>query len=86
MEFEFDKSKSESNKIKHGIDFIKAQALWEDPDLIEIPARTSDEPKFLIIGKIMNQHWSGIITYRDERIRIISIRRSRQEEVELYES
>ena len=86
MEFEFDKRKSESNKKKHGIDFIKAQALWEDPDLLEIPARLSDEPRFLVIGKITKEYWSGIIAYRGERIRIISIRRSRQEEVELYES
>lgn len=86
MEFEFDKKKSESNKRKHGIDFTEAQALWEDPDLLEIPARTTDEPRLLVIGKIKDTHWSGIITLRGERIRIISVRRSRKEEVELYES
>jgi uncharacterized DUF497 family protein len=86
MEFEFDKSKSESNKDKHGIDFTEAQSLWEDPDLIEIPARTTDEPRFLVIGKINNIHWSGVITYRDTRTRIISVRRSRLEEVDIYES
>ncbi len=86
MEFEFDRRKSNSNSRKHGIDFIAAQALWEDPDLLEIPARTTDEPRFLVIGKIAKQHWSGVITYRDERIRIISVRRSRNEEVEIYES
>lgn len=86
MEFEFDKGKSESNKKKHGIDFIEAQALWDDPDLLEIPARTTDEPRFLIVGRIDTTHWSGIITWRGERIRIISVRRSRKEEVELYES
>ena len=86
MEFEFDKKKSESNKIKHGIDFIEAQALWDDPDLIEIPARTMDEPRFLVVGKIKKKHWSGIITCREEHIRIISVRRSRKEEVEIYES
>ncbi len=86
MEFEFNTKKSKSNKIKHGIDFLEAQALWEDPDLIEIPARTVDEPRFLIIGKINKKYWSGIITYREKRIRIISVRRSRKEEVEIYES
>jgi uncharacterized DUF497 family protein len=86
MKFELDPKKSTANKNKHGIDFIEAQALWEDPDLLEIPARTEDEPRFLVIGKIRTKHWSGVITYRGENIRIISVRRSRKEEVEVYES
>ncbi len=86
MEFEFDPKKSTANKKKHGIDFIEAQTLWDDPDLIEIPAKTTDEPRYLVVGIISNKHWSGIITYRREKIRIISFRRSRPEEVELYES
>ena len=86
MNFEFDPRKSESNKLKHGIDFIEAQALWGDPDLIEIPAKTIDEPRYMVIGKIKDKHWSGIITFRNEDIRIISIRRARPEEVEIYES
>ena len=85
MEFEFDPKKSENNKKKHGIDFDEAQALWNDLDLMEIPVKTSDEPRFLVIGKISEKHWSGIITYRSGKIRIISVRRSRKEEVELYE-
>ena len=84
MEFEFDPKKSENNKKKHGIDFDEAQALWNDLDLMEIPVKTSDEPRFLVIGKISEKHWSGIITYRSGKIRIISVRRSRKEEVELY--
>ena len=86
MEFEFDRIKSKNNKKKHGIDFIEAQVLWDDPDLLEIPARTTDEQRFLIVGKIEAKHWSGIITYRSENIRIISVRRARNEESELYES
>ena len=86
MEFEFDRRKSQTNKEKHGIDFVEAQALWNDPDRIEIPAVTIDEPRFIIIGKISDTHWSTIITYRGERIRIISVRRSRREEIEIYES
>lgn len=85
MEFEFDQKKSGSNKQKHGVDFTEAQALWDDPDLLEIPACTTDEPRYVVIGKIDGKHWSGIITRRDEYIRIISIRRSRKKEVELYE-
>jgi hypothetical protein len=86
MEFEFDPKKSDSNKNKHGIDFIKAQGLWNDADLLEIPSKTSDEVRFLVIGKIEDKHWAGIITYRNDNIRIISVRRARNEEIELYES
>jgi uncharacterized protein len=86
MEFEFDPEKSDLNKQKHGIDFFEAQALWDDPDLMEIPAKTTDEQRFLVIGKIFEKYWSGIITYRGERVRIISVRRSRPEEVDFYES
>jgi uncharacterized DUF497 family protein len=85
MKFEFDQRKSRSNQKKHGIDFGEAQLLWEDPDLIEIPARTTDEPRFLVIGRIGEEHWSAVVTYREDRTRIISVRRSRTEEIELYE-
>ncbi|BAY19117.1 hypothetical protein NIES21_49760 [Anabaenopsis circularis NIES-21] len=86
MEFEFDDYKSQSNLVKHGINFLDAQELWADPDRVEIPARIEDEPRFLVIGKIAQKCWSAIITYRENRVRIISVRRSRQEEVEIYES
>ena len=86
MEFEFDPRKSRSNKKKHGIDFTEAQELWNDVDLLVIPARTVDEPRFVVIGMIDDTHWSGVMTYREDRIRIISVRRSRREEIELYES
>jgi uncharacterized DUF497 family protein len=85
LEFEFDPEKSQANKSKHGIDFVEAQLLWLDDMLLEIPARTSGEPRFLIIGTIGNRHWSAVVTYRQDRIRIISVRRSRKEEVEIYE-
>ena len=85
MEFEFDPEKSKKNKKKHGIDFHEAQALWHDPDLIEIPAKTMDEPRFLVIGTIAGTHWSGVITYRVKGIRIVSVRRSRTEEIDIYE-
>ncbi len=86
MNFEFDKNKSKSNKEKHNIDFFEAQELWDDPDLIEIPTKNIDELRLIIIGKIKGKHWSGIITYRESNIRIISVRRSRIEEVKIYES
>ena len=86
MEFEFDQKKSDTNKKKHEIDFYEAQALWNDPDLIEVSLKTNDEPRYLVIGKISDKHWSGIITYKINKIRIISIRRSRKEEVDIYEN
>jgi uncharacterized DUF497 family protein len=86
MSFEFDQKKSDTNKIKHGIDFIEAQELWNDVDLLEIPAKTIDESRFLVIGKIGEKHWTGITSYRNNNIRIISARRARDEEIELYES
>ena len=84
--FEFDAAKSKSNKAKHGIDFVQAQALWDDPYLLEIPAKTVDEPRYLVVGILDQKHWSAVITYRDGNIRIISVRRARPKEVALYES
>lgn len=86
MNFEFDPNKSESNLIKHGIDFEIAQLLWLDEDLIEIQANTIDEPRSMVIGKISEMYWSAIITFRNENIRLISVRRAREKEIELYES
>ena len=85
MEFEFDESKSRSNRAKHGIDFIEAQVLWSDPNRVEVPALTEDEPRWVVIGRIGEKHWSAIVTHRETRIRIISVRRSREEEIELHE-
>ena len=50
------------------------------------PAWTVDEPRFIVIGRIGGRHWSAVCTRRGERIRIISIRRARREEIERYDS
>jgi len=84
--FEFDDRKSTSNLKKHGIDFVAAQNLWLDPDLVEVQTKSENEPRFLVIAHIANKHWSAVITHRGSAIRIISVRRSRKTEVELYES
>ncbi|MBB3036601.1 BrnT family toxin [Hoyosella altamirensis] len=84
-EFEFDSAKSSTNQAQHGIDFNRAQALWRDPHRVEVPARTSDEPRWMVIGKIEGRCWSAIVTYREMRVRIISVRRSREGEVAIYE-
>ncbi|QOL26349.1 BrnT family toxin [Thalassotalea sp. LPB0316] len=84
--FEYDPKKSEINLDKHGIDFEEAQSLWNDPDLVEIPANTSDEPRSLVIAIHKGKCWSAVITHRTPNVRIISVRRSRKNEVEFYES
>jgi hypothetical protein len=86
MGFEYDPDKSAENQRKHGIDFEAAQSLWADAGLVEIPARTTDEPRWFLIGKIDEKHWSAIITRRGDNIRLISVRRSRDDEVAIYES
>jgi uncharacterized DUF497 family protein len=84
--FEYDSIKRQLTLHKPGFDFEEAKLLWNDPDLIEIPANTSDEPRFVIIAFHNGKHWSAVITYRDSNIRIISVRRSRTNEVKFYES
>lgn len=84
MDFEFDPAKSAANLEKHGIDFIRAQALWSDPDRIEIPARSVDEPRTQVIGRIGHVVWSAFVTIRNGRIRMISVRRARDDEKATY--
>jgi uncharacterized protein len=86
MGFEYDPEKSAENKRKHSVDFEEAQALWSDPVLLEIPARVSDELRWVVIGKMSEKHRSAVITRRNDNVRIISVRRSRDEEIEIYES
>jgi len=86
MKFQYDQRKSASNLKKHGIDFEQAQLLWNDPNLVELVARSDDEPRSIVIARLNAQYWSAVFTYRDEEIRLISVRRSRKAEVELYES
>lgn len=85
MYFEFDSRKSASNKIKHDIDFTEIQVLWKDAQRLTLPSKQTDEFRQLVIGKVKGKLWTAIITHRGENIRIISARRSRNEEKKLYE-
>jgi uncharacterized protein len=86
MSFEFDPEKSTANKAKHGIDFVEAQALWNDPDRLEVEARSDVEPRSIVIGRIQEATWTACITYRhEETIRIISVRRARARERQAYD-
>ena len=86
MEFEFDPKKSASNKHKHGIDFVEGQMLWNDPERLELPAKTVGEQRYMLIGRIERKYWSAIFMNRDEKTRIISIRHARIKEIEAYEN
>ena len=87
MIFEYDENKSQTNKLKHGIDFEEAKELWKDPYSFELKSlQSDDEERFLVLGLINSKNYTAIITYRKENVRIISVRRSRDKEIELYES
>ena len=83
MEFEFDKVKSEANKHKHGVSLDEARQIWDDAYL-EIAARTVDEPRWIIIGKVRGRLYACIFTRRGESLRLISCRRAREKEAQLY--
>jgi uncharacterized protein len=85
MHFEFDLAKSEANRRKHGIDFEEAQRIWHDDNRLALALESEDEVRHLMVGVIENKHWTAIITYRADRIRIISVRRSRDLEIACYE-
>jgi uncharacterized DUF497 family protein len=86
MNFEFDERKSSANKSKHGILFFEAQGIWDDPERVEIPARTNEESRIMIIGRIGQSICAGIYTIRNNSIRLISVRKARKDEKEIYES
>ena len=85
LAFEFDEAKSRANRLKHGIDFVEAQKLWQDKNLVVVRARGIDEPRFIVVAKSDDRHWAAVITYRRAAVRIISVRRARVKEVRWYE-
>jgi uncharacterized DUF497 family protein len=84
MNFEFDPAKSEANRKKHGIDFEQAQTLWQDPEGLEVPSKYPDEPRRLWIAGRQGKLWTAIFTKREDKIRIISVRRVRENERNAY--
>jgi uncharacterized protein len=82
--FEFDSDKSESNKQKHGIDFVEAQDLWLDPARVVLPTIHLEEVRYVLIAQVKEICWSAVFTIRGNRIRIISVRRSRDNEKQIY--
>ena len=86
MEFEFDPDKSAANKEKHGIDFVEAQEIWADEERALVPLLFADEDRFMMIGEFGTKLWSAVFTWRGTRVRIISVRRARDDERQNYES
>ena len=86
MMFEYDQDKSDANLAKHGIDFMKASNLWNDVDRLEIPAMPGSEARTLLIAKLKDKCWTAIFTMRGESIRLISVRRARDNERQEYEN
>lgn len=84
--FEFHDAKSRANKRKHGVDFIEAQALWGDERRTETAIEHGHEVRYLSVGRIDGRYWTAVITYRNNRVRVISVRRSRIEEARIYEA
>ncbi|MCP4295746.1 MAG: BrnT family toxin [Proteobacteria bacterium] len=84
MEFEYDLQKSDSNRTKHGIDFEEAKLLWNDLDRLQIQAKSETEPRYALIAKYGEKLWTAFFTIREDRIRIISVRRARKGEGGLY--
>ena len=80
-----DENKSNSNKTKHGIDFSTAQLMWDDANRVEIEAPYPLERRGILIAKIEKNLWTAIFTRRDNAIRIISVRRARKRETDLYD-
>jgi len=85
MPFEWGPQKSIANKEKHDIDFETAKRLWSDENRVEIHASHPVEDRWILIGKKDDKLWTAIYTLRGNAIRIISVRRSREKEVELYD-
>ena len=83
--FDFDPLKSAANEAKHGIDFKTAQKLWLDPRWIELEARSDSEPRRALVARIGGKTWFAVHTLRDQNIRIISVRRARENERACYE-
>ena len=86
MRFQYDPAKSKANKNKHGIDFEQAKELWSDSYALGFPAKSEDEPRFALLAKMKEKVWLAFYTIRKQEIRIISVRRARKGESEIYES
>ncbi|MDP2799059.1 MAG: BrnT family toxin [Deltaproteobacteria bacterium] len=57
---------------------------WNDPNRVEILTSYPLENRSILIGTIDKKLWTAVFTRRSDSIRIISVRRTRKKEAELY--
>ena len=84
LSFEFDLEKSQKNLEKHGIDFLEAQKLWQDLEATQVQARSETEIRYALIAQKEGVFWTAFYTLRSSTVRLISVRRSRKKEKEVY--
>ena len=88
MQFEWDEEKDKLNRKKHGIGFREALPAFLDPKRIEQIDRehsTLEEERVDIIGRVKDSLLVfGVYTDRNSRIRIISVRKAKREEINEY--
>ena len=85
--FEWDESKANDNKSKHGISFADTFAVFEDPNAVTLQDFRKNEQRYVTIGMdAFGRILVVVYTWRDENIRIISARKAVRNEVKQYES
>lgn len=78
----WDSEKSAENKRKHGISFEEARdSIFEGRNILAVGvAYDKGESRHAVIGKFKEKCYTGIFTVTEKGIRIISVRRARDEE------
>ena len=86
LDFEWDPAKSELNKKKHGISFDEALEIWNGVDMTvkEIAKSQDGESRSATIGFVGDKLYTAIWTERGQKKRLISVRRSREGEKEIF--
>jgi len=84
LDFDWDSAKSTSNEVKHGLSLAAASALWAGP-VVVLPSKRPGELRHLAIGLIEGRHWTVVYAPRGDRLRLISARRSRENEKVLFQ-
>lgn len=82
VEIEFDPAKDAANIAKHGISLARAADL----ELLAYVADDRfDEPRFRLYGLIDGEAHCVAGTDRDDKVRVISLRRAHAKEMRRYE-
>jgi uncharacterized DUF497 family protein len=86
MTFEWDEEKNQANRVKHGLDFADAAAVFSGPTLTFADLRhSSDEARYLTIGKLAARMVIIAHTQRGDATRIISMRKANARERARYQ-